>query len=237
MVGIVAVTAIIFRYLGERGRNALLRALVEKDQPLPPGLLQETPGSWDPRRFIAAGMLLIGLGVATALFGVLVSSGDLPGLTDGRDNLVLAISLFPFCLGGACYPEGHIETPSRDDDLRHLKAKVDAGLDFIVTQIFFDNAFFFDFVERARRNGINVPIVPGIMPITNFDQLNRFIRLCVATVPMRLALQLEMVIEEPEAVMLLGVLTFQGELVSLSHYKGGLAEQLRSVQKLLAEHG
>jgi methylenetetrahydrofolate reductase (NADPH) len=112
---------------------------------------------------------------------------------------------FPFCIGGACYPEGHVETGSRDDDLRHLKAKVDAGLDFVITQLFFDNAFYFDFVERARRAGINVPIVPGIMPITNYEQVQRFTRMCGATVPMRLALQLERVKEQPDAVVQLGV--------------------------------
>ncbi|NVJ22741.1 MULTISPECIES: methylenetetrahydrofolate reductase [NAD(P)H] [Myxococcus] len=112
---------------------------------------------------------------------------------------------FNFCLGGACYPEGHVETASRDDDLRHLKAKVDAGLDFVVTQLFFDNAFYFDFVERARRAGINVPIVPGIMPITNFEQVQRFTRMCGATVPMRLGLQLERVKDQPDAVVQLGV--------------------------------
>ncbi len=112
---------------------------------------------------------------------------------------------FDFCLGGAAYPEGHVETASRDADLKHLKLKVDAGLDFLVTQLFFDNAFYFDFVERARRNGINVPIVPGIMPITSYEQLGRFIRLCGATVPMRLQLQLEKVKDDPQAVMQLGV--------------------------------
>lgn len=112
---------------------------------------------------------------------------------------------FNFCLGGACYPEGHVETHSRDEDLKHLKAKVDAGLDFIITQLFFDNAFYFDFVERARRAGINVPIVPGIMPITNFDQVHRFTRMCGSTVPMRLGLQLERVKDQPDAVVQLGV--------------------------------
>ena len=112
---------------------------------------------------------------------------------------------FNFCLGGACYPEGHVETGSREEDLRHLKAKVDAGLDFVITQLFFDNAFYFDFVERARRAGINVPIVPGIMPITNHEQLQRFTRMCGATVPMRLALQLERVKDQPEALVQLGV--------------------------------
>lgn len=112
---------------------------------------------------------------------------------------------FNFCLGGACYPEGHPETASRDDDLRHLKAKVDAGLDFLITQLFFDNAFYFDFVERARRAGINVPIVPGIMPITNYEQVQRFTRMCGATVPMRLGLQLERVKDQPESLVQLGV--------------------------------
>jgi methylenetetrahydrofolate reductase (NADPH) len=109
------------------------------------------------------------------------------------------------CLGGAGYPEGHVETPLREDDLRNLKAKVDAGLDFVITQLFFDNAFYFDFVERARRMGINVPIVPGIMPITNIQQLERFVRLCGATVPMRLVLQLERYRDDPEAIVQLGV--------------------------------
>lgn len=112
---------------------------------------------------------------------------------------------FGFSLGGACYPEGHVETGSRDDDLRHLKAKVDAGLDFVVTQLFFDNAFYFDFVERARRVGINVPIVPGIMPITNHEQIQRFTRMCGATVPMRLALQMERLKDQPDAIVQLGV--------------------------------
>ncbi|WP_375760155.1 methylenetetrahydrofolate reductase [NAD(P)H] [Corallococcus exercitus] len=112
---------------------------------------------------------------------------------------------FNFCIGGACYPEGHVETASREDDLKHLKAKVDAGMDFVVTQLFFDNAFYFDFVERARRVGINVPIVPGIMPITNYEQVQRFTRMCGATVPMRLALQMERVKDQPDAVVQLGV--------------------------------
>lgn len=112
---------------------------------------------------------------------------------------------YEFCLGTAGYPEGHPETPSRDQDLSHLKAKVDAGAEFIITQLFFDNAFYFDFVERARRAGVNVPIVPGIMPITTYEQLNRFIRLCGTTVPMRLQLQLEKVKDDHEACTALGV--------------------------------
>jgi methylenetetrahydrofolate reductase (NADPH) len=112
---------------------------------------------------------------------------------------------YPFCLGGACYPEGHIDSSSREADLRHLETKVAAGLDFLITQMFFDNAFYFDFVDRARRAGISVPIVPGIMPITNYEQLNRMVRLGGGTLPRRLLLQLERVKDNPEAVMQLGI--------------------------------
>lgn len=109
-----------------------------------------------------------------------------------------------FSVGVAGYPEGHLEA-TKEADLQNLKRKVDEGADFVITQLFFDNAFYFDFVERARRAGINVPIVPGIMPITNYEQVTRFVRMCGATVPMRLQLALEKVKDDHDAVMQLGV--------------------------------
>jgi methylenetetrahydrofolate reductase (NADPH) len=112
---------------------------------------------------------------------------------------------FRFCVGGACYPEGHLESPDQATDLGNLKKKVEAGTEFLITQLFFDNAFYFHFVERARTMGIHCPIVPGIMPITNFEQIERFTRLCGATIPMRLRLQLERCKDDPEAVLQLGV--------------------------------
>ena len=105
---------------------------------------------------------------------------------------------------GACYPEGHIECPSREDDLRHLAEKVELGTEFLISQLFFDNAFYFDFVQRAQAARIRVPIVPGIMPITSFEQVERFTRLCGATIPMRLRLQLERYQRDPEAILELG---------------------------------
>jgi methylenetetrahydrofolate reductase (NADPH) len=108
-------------------------------------------------------------------------------------------------IAGAGYPEGHLESPSRDDDLRHARGKVDAGCDFLITQLFFDNAFYFHYVDRARAAGIDVPIVPGIMPITNFEQIERFTRLCGATIPMRLRLELERRKDDAEAILQLGV--------------------------------
>jgi methylenetetrahydrofolate reductase (NADPH) len=110
-----------------------------------------------------------------------------------------------FTVGGACYPEGHPENPSREDDLIRLKAKVDAGAQFLITQLFYDNAFYFDFVQRARAAGITVPIVPGIMPLTTFEQIERITRMCGATIPMRMRLELERRKDDAEAVLQLGV--------------------------------
>jgi methylenetetrahydrofolate reductase (NADPH) len=112
---------------------------------------------------------------------------------------------YGFCLGGACYPEGHLESPSREEDLRRFAEKVEAGLDFAVTQLFFDNAFYFDFVARCRAAGIRAPIVPGIMPLTNYEQVERFTRQCGATIPRRLQLAVERHRDDPRAVAALGI--------------------------------
>ena len=92
-----------------------------------------------------------------------------------------------------------------DEDLGHTRRKVDAGAEFLITQLFFDNAYYFHFVERARKAGIECPIVPGLMPITNFAQIERITRMCGATVPMRLRLALEKRKNDPEAILQLGV--------------------------------
>lgn len=110
-----------------------------------------------------------------------------------------------FCIGGACYPESHLESATREDDLAFTKLKVASGVEFLITQLFFDNAFYFHFVERARAASIACPIIPGIMPITNFEQIERFTRMCGATIPMRLRLALERVKDDPEALLELGV--------------------------------
>lgn len=110
-----------------------------------------------------------------------------------------------FCLAGAAYPEGHVEAASPYQDLHHLKAKVDAGADFLVTQLFFDNRHYFDFVDRARAAGIDVPIIPGIMPVTNVEQIKRFTKMCGASLPEPLLRELEKRSDQPERVMELGI--------------------------------
>lgn len=111
---------------------------------------------------------------------------------------------FDFCLGGACYPEGHVECADRAADLRNLKTKVDAGVDFLVTQLFFDNQHYFGFVETARAAGIDVPIVPGIMPITNLAQIDRLTAMCGASFPAALRARLE-ACEDEAAVVQAGI--------------------------------
>jgi methylenetetrahydrofolate reductase (NADPH) len=112
---------------------------------------------------------------------------------------------FNFSLGGACHPEGHIECRNLEKDLENLKIKVGEGIDFIITQLFFDNSYFFDFVERAKNAGIHIPIIPGIMPITNVNQVKRFTKMCGASIPQALLLELESVEEDSEAVTKIGV--------------------------------
>jgi len=120
-------------------------------------------------------------------------------------------------VGGAAYPEMHIETRNAEREMAHLRAKVDAGADFIVTQLFFDNAFYFDFVKRARAAGITVPIVPGIMPIRNVVQIERFTKMCGATIPSALFAELDRRRDDAEAVAQLGVAQATAQCVELLH--------------------
>jgi len=110
-----------------------------------------------------------------------------------------------FCLGVAGYPEGHPEAPNKETDLGYLKRKVDEGAAFIVTQLFFDSRDYFEFVTRCRGIGIHLPIVPGIMPVTNVAQIKRFTQMCGAKIPPQLAAELESADGNSEAVMQVGI--------------------------------
>lgn len=119
------------------------------------------------------------------------------------------------CVGGAAYPEKHVECGNPAVDLNNLKRKVDAGADFLITQLFFDNRHYWEFVERARAAGITVPIIPGIMPITNAAQVERFTISCGATLPFKLAMQLDRRRDNPAAVMQLGVAHATSQCIDL----------------------
>ena len=112
---------------------------------------------------------------------------------------------FSFCIGVAGYPEGHPECSNREEDLAHLKNKVLAGASFVVTQLFFDNKYYFDFVADLQKIGVDVPVIPGIMPIVNLKQIKRFTKMCGATVPPDLMVRLEKVQDDPESVCQIGI--------------------------------
>lgn len=112
---------------------------------------------------------------------------------------------YDFCLAGACYPEKHPEAADFDRDLDNLKKKVDAGIDFLITQLFFDERDYFSFVGRARRLGIHQPILPGIMPITNFSQIQRLTAMCGARIPDELVLRLKTANDDQAKVRQIGV--------------------------------
>ncbi|HEY6911798.1 MAG TPA: methylenetetrahydrofolate reductase [NAD(P)H] [Myxococcales bacterium] len=132
------------------------------------------------------------------------------GLAHASDLIALAREVgdkrgVKLCIGGACYPEGHPETRDLGLDLKHVKTKVEAGADFLITQLFFDNRRYFDFVGRARAAAIEVPILPGIMPVTNVDQIQRFTAMCGAHIPAGLSAALRARRDDPDATLQLGV--------------------------------
>ncbi|HWE53072.1 MAG TPA: methylenetetrahydrofolate reductase [NAD(P)H] [Bryobacteraceae bacterium] len=119
------------------------------------------------------------------------------------------------CVGSAAYPEKHPECGNPAVDLVNLKRKVDEGLDFLVTQLFFENRHYWEFVERARAIGIGIPIIPGIMPITNAAQIEKMTVMCGATLPFKLAAELDRRRNDPQAVMQLGVAHATSQCIDL----------------------
>ena len=153
---------------------------------------------------------------ATGVENVLALRGDPPrgqtewlphpgGLHYSVELIRLIKERFDFCVGAACFPEVHPDAADRDSDLGYALAKQEAGAGFLITQLFFDNELYFDFVEDARAAGISVPIVPGIMPITNYGQIKRFTEMCGASIPSELERELNGRADDPEAVAELGV--------------------------------
>jgi methylenetetrahydrofolate reductase (NADPH) len=156
-------------------------------------------------------------GIAAAgIDNVLALRGDPPrgetewrphpgGLKYSTELAALISSRYPFAIGAACFPEVHPEAPDLAHDLRFLKQKVASGAAFLITQLFFDNELYFRFVEEARVAGIETPIIPGIMPITDVKQIKTITGMCQATIPDSLLAQLELRAEDPAAVLQLGV--------------------------------
>jgi methylenetetrahydrofolate reductase (NADPH) len=159
---------------------------------------------------------ILGATGAAGVDNVLALRGDPPrgettwtphpeGLTHAAELVDLIAADYDFCVGAACFPEVHVDAPDLARDLVHLKRKVDGGVSFLITNLFFDNELYFRFVEEARAVGIEVPILPGIMPITSTAQIRTITGLCGATIPPALMSQLELRTGNGDAVLELGV--------------------------------
>lgn len=127
------------------------------------------------------------------------------GFAHASELVRYARSRYDLCVAAACYPETHPEATDAHSDLRYAKEKVDLGANFLITNLFFDNADYFRYVERARAVGIGVPIVPGIMPVTNTSQIKRFTAMCGARIPADLLQRLEAAGDDLDAVRAVGV--------------------------------
>lgn len=161
---------------------------------------------------------------AAGIENILALRGDLPpGVTDTTDWVYKhASELVPiikehgdFCIGGACYPEKHPESANIAEDIENLKKKVDAGCEFLTTQMFFDNNIFYNYLYKIREAGIKVPIVAGIMPVTNAKQMARIIKLSQAFIPRRFVSILDKYENNPAAMRQAGIAYATDQIIDL----------------------
>ncbi len=155
---------------------------------------------------------------------VLALRGDLPEEVDfpGEDHFRYAAELIAdikerggFCVGAACYPEGHPEAPDRDTDLGYLKIKQDAGADFLTTQMFFDNNILYQFLYRALQKGITIPVSAGVMPVVNARQIRRITALSGASLPTRFLAILDRFGSDPESMKKAGIAYATDQIIDL----------------------
>lgn len=164
------------------------------------------------------------------LSNILALRGDIPKDADENTKweynyateLVNEIKSFDksFCIGGACYPEVHPDSENQTEDIKHLKEKVDAGCEFLTTQMFFDNNIFYNFLYKIREAGITVPVLPGIMPITNINQLQRTLALSGTVLPLRFRYLLDKFGSDEKAMMQAGIIYASEQIIDL--YANGI---------------
>ncbi|MDE5698443.1 MAG: methylenetetrahydrofolate reductase [NAD(P)H] [Lachnospiraceae bacterium] len=189
---------------------------------------------------------------AAGIENVLALRGDRPKDFEGdpftdyhyASELVADIREFGgMCIGGACYPEGHVESENTQEDIRNLKRKVDAGCAFLTTQMFFDNNIFYNFLCRVREAGINVPVIPGIMPITRPSQLQNAIKLSGCNMPIRFRSIVDCFGNNPEAMQQAGIIYATDQIIDLiangiKHvhvYSMNKPEVVRGIQESLSK--
>ncbi len=161
---------------------------------------------------------------AAGIENILALRGDRPKDFDGEpfkeyryaSELVATIKEYgDFCVGGACYPEGHPDSANKKEDVKNLKKKVDAGCEFLTTQMFFDNNIFYNFLYKAREAGILVPVIPGIMPITRANQVENAVRLSGCNVPERFRSIVDCFGENPAAMQQAGIAYATDQIIDL----------------------
>ena len=168
---------------------------------------------------------------AAGVENVLALRGDIPAHLEGADRSLWdykhAVELVSelkecgdFCVGGACYPEIHPESADSKEDIRYLKEKVDAGCDFLTTQMFFDNNLLYSFLYKIREAGITVPVIPGIMPITNANQIERAIKLSGSFMPRRFMSLVDRFGHDSEAMKQAGIAYATDQIIDL--YANGI---------------
>lgn len=165
---------------------------------------------------LMADLIEIGVENILALRGDL--TGELSGDFAHASDLAKYINeKYPnkFCIGGACYPVGHVESDSLEEDMDNLKKKVDSGVKYLTTQLFFDNNELYDFLERAEKAGLNVPINCGIMPLTNSKQIERMVSMSGASVPQKLSKLIGRYVDNPECMREAGLLYATEQIVDL----------------------
>ena len=140
-----------------------------------------------------------------------------------------------FCIGGACYPEGHPEAGSLDNDIENTKKKIDAGCEFLVSQMCFDNNIMYNYMYRLLRNGIDVPVVAGIMPVTNAKQINRICELSGTKLPPHYRAIVERFADDPQALMQAGIAYALGQIIDIHVYTMNKPEIIRGIMKNLSE--
>ena len=159
---------------------------------------------------------------AAGIENILALRGDIPAGGAPAGDFRYAADLVEFIRAhgefniiAACYPEGHVESPSITEDIRNLKRKVDAGVNQLVTQLFFDNEYFYRFIERCRIAGIEVPVEAGIMPVVNKKQIERIVSLCGATLPRKFTAMMARYEDNPEALRDAGIAYAVDQIVDL----------------------
>ena len=153
---------------------------------------------------------------------VLALRGDIPAGGTPENEYHYAAELVrdiksqgDFCVGGACYPEGHVEAANKTEDILHLKEKVDAGCEFLTTQMFFDNNILYNFLYRIREKGITVPVIAGIMPVTNVKQIKRITSMSGTYLPQRFKAIVDRFGDNPDAMKQAGVIYATEQIIDL----------------------